>query len=259
MSHLEDRIALVTGGGTGIGEAVALDLARAGAKVTVCGRRLEPLLNTVKQIEELGGVAHAISTDMTDPDAIEKLAAEVLQASGAVDILVNNAGFSSQVRSARFVDANEWRGVMDVNTMGPAMLTKACLPGMLDKCRGDVVMISSLAANRPSVVAGAPYSAAKMATKGYMEVLAAEVRDLGVRCTTVYPGEVDTPILKNRPLPPDEAARAMMMQPEDVSAAVMMAVSLPHRATASEISVSPTFNRDFSEDLKAALTKSKPS
>jgi NADP-dependent 3-hydroxy acid dehydrogenase YdfG len=254
MSILAGRTALVTGGGTGIGEAVAYDLANAGVDVTVCGRRLEPLEDTVRQIESRGGKARAIAADLTDPEAIESLAEQMLSA-GAVDILVNNAGFSSKVRSARFIGADEWRGVMDVNTMGPAMLTKALLPAMIERGKGDVVLISSMAAIRPNILAGAAYSAAKIAAKAYMEVLSSEVRRYGIRCTTVYPGEVDTPILENRALPPKQDVRELMLQSEDISAAVMMAVSLPHRATATEIAVSPTAPRDFTEEVNAAFAK----
>lgn len=129
---------------------------------------------------------------------------------------------------------------------------------MISQGAGHVVMISSMAAIRPGVMAGVVYSAAKTAQKAYMDVLGQEVRQFGVRCTTVYPGEVDTPILDNRPLPPGEKERATMMQSEDISATVMMALSLPQRANVSEIAVTATFPRDMSADVRAALTKKTP-
>ena len=257
MGALTGRRALVTGGGTGIGEAVAKDLAAAGADVVVAGRRAEPLYDTVQNIQNAGGGASAIVADLTDPADIEKLANDVLS-SGGIDILVNNAGFSSKVRSARYISAEEWRSVMDVNTMGPALLTRALLESMIERGNGDVVMVSSMAALRPGVMAGVVYSAAKSAAKAYMEVLAQEVKRYGIRCTTIYPGEVDTPILDNRALPPGDAERATMMQSEDISAAIMMALCLPHRATVSEIAITATQPRDMSADIKAALTKQTP-
>lgn len=253
---IADKKALVTGGGTGIGAAIAKDLAEQGAVVVVTGRRQGPLDATVAAIEASGGKARAMTADLTDPSEIEALAA-ALNAQGGVDILVNNAGFSSKVRSTRYIGADEWRGVMDVNTMGPAMLTRALLPAMIEREGGDVVMVSSMAALSPNVMAGAVYSAAKVAAKAYMEVLQQEVKRYGIRCLTVYPGEVDTDILDNRALPPDEAARALMMQSEDISAAVMMALALPHRATVTEIAITATMPRDMSADFKAALTKQK--
>lgn len=254
---LEGKTALVTGGGTGIGAAIAEDLAEAGVDVTVCGRRLEPLEETVARIAERGGTARAVTADMTNEDDILRLAEDVL-GRGGVDILINNAGFSSKVRSARYIGADEWRDVMDVNTMGPAILTRHLLGPMLDKGEGDVVMISSMAALRPNVMAGVVYSAAKVAAKAYMEVLQQEVKAQGIRCLSVYPGEVDTPILDNRPLPPGTAERALMMQSEDISAAVMMALSLPHRATVTEIAITATVPRDMTADVRAAREKQTP-
>ncbi len=257
MIAFEGRVALVTGGGTGIGRAVAQDLATAGAEVVVCGRRLAPLEETVQAIAEAGGNARADSCDLTDPAATEGYAARLLERHGGVDILVNNAGFSSRVRSARYIGAEEWRDVMDVNTLGPAILTRALLPAMIDKGAGDVVMISSMAAIRPNVMAGAVYSAAKSAARAYMEVLASEVRRHGIRAITIFPGEVDTPILDKRALPPDEKKRATMMMPEDISATVMLAVGLPRRAMISELAMVATEPRDQAPDVAAAMAKDR--
>ncbi len=256
-TDLSGRVALVTGAGTGIGKAIAIDLAEAGACVLTCGRRKELLEQT---LSELGGAnnGRSYAADLTDPVAAEKVAADIVTDYGSVDILINNAGFSSKVRSARHIGAEEWQGVMDVNTLGPVILTKFLLPGMIEKQRGDVVMISSLAGLRPNVMAGAAYSAAKAAARAYMEVLYSEVRRHGIRCTTIFPGEVDTPILDNRALPPDATARATMMQAEDISAVVMTALQLPPRATVLELSIGATEPRDMSDDVRAALTKEKP-
>ncbi|MBT3333741.1 MAG: SDR family oxidoreductase [Rhodospirillaceae bacterium] len=255
MSLLQGQTAFVTGAGTGIGKAIAQDLAAAGVKVIVCGRRPGPLEETVQSITAVGGVASAVTCDLTDPDAIEECAQALLAEHGTIDILINNAGFSSKIRSSRYIGAEEWRDVMDVNTMGPVVLTKALLPAMVEKGRGDVVMISSMAAINPSIMAGAAYSAAKVAARAYMNVLAQEMRPYGIRCITVFPGEVDTPILDNRALPPDAETRARMMMPEDISAAVLMAVSLPRRAMVSELAIAATDPRDMSADVAAAKTK----
>jgi NAD(P)-dependent dehydrogenase (short-subunit alcohol dehydrogenase family) len=255
MSSLQGQTAFVTGGGTGIGRAIAIDFAGAGAKVIICGRRAGPLAETVQLITDAGGTASAVTCDLTEPDAIEQCAQALLSEHGAIDVLVNNAGFSSKIRSARYVGAEEWRAVMDVNTMGPVVLTKALLPTMIEQGRGDVVMISSMAGLNPSIMAGAAYSAAKAAARSYMNVLAQEMRPHGIRCITIFPGEVDTPILDNRALPPDMVTRARMMLPEDISAATLMAVSLPRRAWVSELAIAATDPRDMSQDVAAAKIK----
>jgi len=257
MVDISEKIALVTGAGTGIGQAIAMDLAKAGAIVLICGRRKEPLDQTIRAFpNSKKGKSYAV--DLTDPSDTENLAAKITAKYGAIDILVNNAGFSSKVRSARFVDSTEWQSVMDVNTHGPVILTRALLPAMIEKERGDVVMISSLAGLRPNVMAGAAYSAAKAAARAYMEVLYSEVRRYGIRCTTIFPGEVDTAILDHRALPPDTAARSSMMQPGDISSVVMTALQLPQRATVLELSIGATEPRDMGPDIKAALTKKSP-
>lgn len=255
MFSLTGQSALVSGGGSGIGRAIALDLGKAGVNVTLCGRRIEPLEETAQMIFDGGGTADALVCDLSEPPAIEQLAAQIIKRNGGVDLLINNAGFSSKVRSARYISADEWRNVMDVNTLGPAILTRSLLQPMIDRGRGHVVMISSMAAIRPGVMAGVVYSSAKSAARAYMDVLSAEVRQHGIRCTTIFPGEVDTPIMKNRALQPDNATLALMMQPEDISAAVMMAISLPERANVSELMITATFPRDMTADVNAALSK----
>lgn len=257
MGIFDKKTALVTGGGSGIGRAIALDLAAAGANVVVCGRRFEPLEQTVAAIAEAGGSGHAVSCDMTDPAAIDAFAAALTAQHGVVDILVNNAGFSSKVRSARHIKADDWQSVMDVNAMGPAMLTRCLLEGMIAQGSGDVVMISSVAALRPGIMSGGAYAAAKAAARAYMDALAQEVRSHGVRCITIFPGEVDTPILDKRPRPPTAEERATMMQAGDISAAVMMALCLPRRTMVSELTITAAIPRDVSIDIAAALEKTE--
>ncbi len=255
----KDKTAVVTGGGTGIGRAIAMDLAAAGAHVVVVGRRSAPLAETVAAISAAQGSAEAVSADLTQQTEIDGLASRLLDQSGAaVDILVNNAGANSSVRSTRYIDEREWQTVMDINMRAPAMLTRALLAPMVERGNGDVVMISSMAAISPGVMAGAVYSASKSAARSYMEVLAQEVRNRGVRCITIFPGEVDTAILDERALPPTAQARSQVMQPEDVSSMVLMALALPRRAMVTELAVSATATRDVSAETEAAMTKMRP-
>ena len=258
MGKLEDKTALVTGGGTGIGRATALLFAQEGAVVIVSGRRKEPLEAVVSEIEAAGGAGWAHSADMENAGAVQELATAVLERHPTVDVLVHNAGHSSKVRSTRYISQAEWDSVIAVNATGPAMLTKALLPAMLAHGGASVIMVSSVAALRPGVMAGAAYGAAKAASRNYIFGLGAELRQLGIRATSVLPGEVDTPILDNRPMPPSADQRAGMIAAEDIAEAILTAAALPERTVIEEMVLMPTRLRDYSADVAAARTLGAP-
>ena len=142
-----------------------------------------------------------------------------------MDILINNAGHSSKARNVRWVGQEEWDAVINVNLTGVYALIQAALPGMIERGGGTIVTVGSVAALKPGLIGGAPYGAAKAGVLNLMGHVHTVLRDKGIRATTVMPAEVDTPILNNRPLPPDAAARATMAQPEDVAAAIMLCVT----------------------------------
>jgi NADP-dependent 3-hydroxy acid dehydrogenase YdfG len=251
MGQLDGQVVLVTGGGTGIGREAARLLAAEGAHVVVAGRRLEPLELVVKEITAAGGTAVARSADLEKPDEAAALARWTLDTQGRVDILVNNAGHSSTIRSIRWVGLRDWDGVLSVNLTGVYVLTQAVIPGMLERGGGVIITVSSVAAIRPSLIGGAPYSAAKAGVRALMGEIHSELRNQGIRVTTIMPAEVDTPILDRRPLPPGPDARATMMQAEDVAQVILLCATLPPRTVIEEIVMSPTFQRDVTADIAA--------
>jgi NADP-dependent 3-hydroxy acid dehydrogenase YdfG len=252
MAKLDGQVAIVTGAGSGIGRATAHMLAAEGATVVAAGRRRAPLDALVAEIARSGGRADARTADVGDPDQAVALARSILERHGRVDILVNNAGSSSRVRNIRWVGREDWERVFAVNLTGVYALTQAVLPDMIARGGGTIVTVSSVAAIRPGLLGGAPYGAAKAAVRNLMGHLHTVLRDKGIRATTIMPAEVDTPILDNRPLPPDARARATMMQPEDVAAAILLCVTLPLRTVVEEMVLSPTIQRDLSADLAVA-------
>jgi NADP-dependent 3-hydroxy acid dehydrogenase YdfG len=255
---LAGKVALVTGAGTGIGRSAALLLAGGGAQVALAGRRRPPLDAVVTEIEKAGGRSAARAADVADAVQARELAAWALTTFGRVDVLVNNAGFSSRARSIRWIGLEEWEHVFAVNVTGVYLLTQALLPSMIERGAGTVITVASMAALRPSGLAGPAYSAAKAAARNMMGHIHAELRTKGIRATTILPAEVDTPILDKRPLPPDAAARATMMQPEDVAQAILLAATLPERTVVEEIVMSPTKPRDVSADLRAGFRVGAP-
>jgi NADP-dependent 3-hydroxy acid dehydrogenase YdfG len=252
MGRLDGQVAIVTGAGSGIGRATALLLAAEGATVIAAGRRAAPLEALAADITAAGGRAAARTVDVGDPDQAAALARWTVAEHGRVDVLINNAGSSSRVRNIRWVAREEWERVVAVNLTGVYALTQAVLPDMIARGGGTIVTVSSAAALRPGLLGGAPYGAAKAAVRNLMGHIHTVLRDKGIRATTVLPAEVDTPILENRPLVPDARARATMMQPEDVAAAILLCVTLPARTVVEEIVLSPTVQRDLSADLAVA-------
>jgi NADP-dependent 3-hydroxy acid dehydrogenase YdfG len=248
---LAGQVAIVTGGGTGIGRETAKLLAAEGARVVIAGRRKPPLDEVVAEIERAGGHAVARQADVSSVDEAAALGEWVRQTYGRVDILVNNAGHSSPNRTV-WVEHDDWRQVVDVNLNGIYALTRAVLPAMLERGGGAVIAVTSLAALRPGLISGAAYGAAKAAARNFMQFVHTTLRDQGIRATTIVPAEVDTPILDQRPHPPDANARATMMQAEDVAQAILLCVTLPARTVIEEIVMSPTRARDASAEIATA-------
>lgn len=258
MGVLTGQVAIVTGGGSGIGESTARMLAAEGAQVVVCGRRPTPVESVARAIEKDGGLCVARAVDLENADAAAAFARWTLERFGRVDVLVNNAGHSSHARSLRWVDRSEWESVMAVNLTAVYVLTQAVLPGMLERGGGTIVTVGSLAALKPGLIGGAVYGAAKAAVRNLMGHVHNTLRNRGIRATIIMPAEVDTPILDKRPLNPDPAARATMMQAEDVARVILLAVTLPPRTVIEEIVMSPTILRDQSQDIAIAAMAGAP-
>jgi NADP-dependent 3-hydroxy acid dehydrogenase YdfG len=255
---LAGKVVLITGAGTGIGRSAALMMAADGAAVAIAGRRQAPLDAVVQEIERAGGRAAARACDVSQQAEARALGRWAEATFGRVDVLVNNAGHSSKVRAARWVSDEDWNAVVNVNLNGVFALTQTVIPGMLARGEGTIITVSSVAGIRPGLLGGTPYGAAKAGVRNFMGSVLGEFRSQGIRATTILPGEVDTPILDRRPLPPDAEARATMMLPEDVAAAILFVATLPQRVAVEEIVMTATFPRDVSQDLEVARRLGEP-
>jgi NADP-dependent 3-hydroxy acid dehydrogenase YdfG len=239
VSQLAGKIVAITGGGTGIGAGIAKGLAAAGCKVTVGGRRVEPLESLASSISSEHAVrAHAI--DVADAQSVKTFFADIRAEVGDVDILVNSAGVNIQKRTMAEMSPEDWDRVMQINATGAYRCIHEVLPAMRQQKDGLVVNISSVAGKRAISLGGIAYCASKFAMTALGTAVSNEVREEGVRITNVYPGEVNTPILDNRPTPVTQEHKDSILQPEDVASVVVTICSLPPRANVPEVVIKPT-------------------
>jgi NAD(P)-dependent dehydrogenase (short-subunit alcohol dehydrogenase family) len=186
------RVAIVTGASSGIGRAVALDLAGRGATVVVAARRADMLEDVAATCRKVSPNSEAVVTDVGERSAVEKLVAGTLERHGKIDLLINNAGIPLRIHAIRLTPDDVERA-MRINYLGAAWATLAALPGMLERKDGHIVNVSSVAGRVGSPRESA-YTAAKFAMTGFSEVLAADLAGTGVHVHVVYPGPIETEI-----------------------------------------------------------------
>jgi NAD(P)-dependent dehydrogenase (short-subunit alcohol dehydrogenase family) len=194
--RLDGRTAIVTGGGRGIGAAVARELTGRGARVTVFAR-------TAAEVDEVvrsGGAALAVAGDVTAEADLVRLRASHERVLGPCDVLVHAAGVLERGR-VEVLDPAAWRRVLEVNLTGVFLLTRAVLPGMRARARGRILAIASIAGHL-GTPEGSAYNASKWGLIGFAKSLAEELRGSGVQVMTVSPGGVDTRMLAQTPFPP---------------------------------------------------------
>ena len=185
-NDLSDQVALITGGGRGIGASIARELAAAGARVAVAARTREQVEQVAR---EIGGLA--VEVDVTDREAVERMVAEVKRELGPIDLLVANAGVSNDSGPLWDSDPGEWWNVFEVNVLGVYLCCSAVLPGMLERSRGRVVITGSGAGYLPGSTNTA-YSASKAAVNRLGETLAESLKESPVRVFHFSPGLVKT-------------------------------------------------------------------
>ena len=189
--ELSGQVAIVTGGGRGIGRSISIALAAAGVSVALVGRSQVPLDEATSDIQSSGGRAVAIPADVTDRDAVERMAKSVEEHLGPIDLLVNNAGSSGVIGPVWEADPERWWHDVEVNLLGPFLCCRAVLPGMLSRRQGRIINLSSGSANHPSPYASS-YSASKAALQRLTDSLAVSTRELGVQAFAISPGLVRT-------------------------------------------------------------------
>jgi 3-oxoacyl-[acyl-carrier protein] reductase len=232
----QGRIAFVTGATEGIGRAIAFALGQEGWRVGVCARTPEKVEAMEAALDAAGIEAAGVVADVGVEADVDAAVRELTERLGPIDTLVNNAGVLI-AKPVLELTLEEWDRTMATNVRSMFLVTRAVLPGMRARGRGDIVNVASLA-GRNGFVGGTAYTASKHAVLGFSRSLMLETRKEGIRVVAVCPGSVATAMLADQPMLKADAAR--IMQPEDVAATVLAALQLPSRALVSELDVRPT-------------------
>jgi NADP-dependent 3-hydroxy acid dehydrogenase YdfG len=239
MGRLAGKVAVVTGGGSGVGKATALLFLKEGAKVVIAGRDAAKLAAVAAEANA-GDAFRTVPTDVSSAAACQALVDAATQAFGRVDVLVNNAGTNIKARTIRELTPESWDMMIGANLQGAFYCTKAVLDQMFERKDGVIVNVVSVAGKRANPLGGAAYVAGKFGMGGLGLVLSNEEKDSGVRVSNVYPGEIDTPILSARPRPVTDEQRALILKPEDVADAILFVATLPPRVSIPELVIKPT-------------------
>ncbi|RJX32513.1 MAG: glucose 1-dehydrogenase [Desulfarculus sp.] len=220
--RLKDKVAIVTGSGQGIGEAIALEFARQGAKVAVMGRRQGALDQVAAKIKAAGGTGLALAGDVRQPADIDRVVSDTVKAYGKLDILVNVAGILISTDVPGHTE-KIWDDTMDTNVKGTFLMIQRALPEMLKQGRGKIINIASIAGEIGFPNAAA-YCASKAAIQGLTKALAMELAPKGINVNCIGPGDVETPLNRHLLQDPvylksriDQTPAGRVGQPKDIA------------------------------------------
>lgn len=232
----ENQTALITGGGTGIGAAAAEELAANGLNIVVVGRRAGPLEEVAGRIRARGGQAAAMPADVTNYDAVERVANRTVDRFGRIDLLVANAAVHD-VSSIDSGDPAWWGRLIQTNVMGVIHVVRAVLPLMYRQGSGHIIIVASVS-GRVTYTGETVYVASKHATVAFADCLRQEASPRGIRVTTIEPGMVDTPMLDN-PFARELRKTVTPLSPSDCARAILFAFQQPPNVAINEIVMRP--------------------
>jgi len=238
MSFLAKKRVLVTGGGSGIGLATARLLLQNDASVAITGRSLSRLRQAADSLQA-GDRLLIHPCDLAQSGEVQQLVDEVTAQLGGIDILINNAGLNIKERLFSQLTPESWQDLIAGNLDGAFHAMHAVLPQMRKRKEGLIININSISGVRANPLGGVGYIAAKFGLRGLAMGVAAEEKPNGIRVTSIYPGEVNTPILEARPEPVSEERKQAMLQPEDVAASVLFVANLPAHVAIPEMIITP--------------------
>ena len=238
INNIAGKNVLLIGGGSGMGRASALALSNEGAKVVIAGRKIEPLEMTASLAENPDSI-FSQKADVTDRESIDHLYQWFDKQIGRLDFLVHAAGINVAMRSMKELSPEEWDKLININLTGTYNVMRLALDRMRLQKQGLIILLNSVAGRRSVPLAGIGYNASKFGMSGLGVGVAEEEKENGIRVTNIYPGEVNTPILDNRKIPPTQDHRESILQSEDIASVVMHICGLPERAHIPEIVIKP--------------------
>jgi NADP-dependent 3-hydroxy acid dehydrogenase YdfG len=233
------KSAVITGAGSGVGRAIALQLAQQGWRIALIGRRIEPLQETPK-LSDLSAEDFLVTPcDIGNPSAVAEMGKKVLEQFGEVEVLVNAAGTNAPRRSLEVLSLEDYHAMLNTNLNGAYYCVQAFLPQMRDRKTGTIINIVSDAGKQASPKAGPAYVMSKFGLAGLNQSINAEERANGIRACAIFPGDIDTPLLQKRPEPPGTEARSKMMRAEDVANCAVFCINMPQHVIVEEMLVRP--------------------
>jgi NAD(P)-dependent dehydrogenase (short-subunit alcohol dehydrogenase family) len=261
--ELRDKTAIVTGAGRGIGEGIALVLAREGANVVLTARKMEEIAAVAKKIEVGGGKALPVVADSSKKADVLVMAEAAVKRFKGIDILVNNAGIEATPTQVVDLPEEQWDQVLSINLKGVFLCCQAVIPTMIENKKGKIVNIASLAARRMSFFGSADYTASKYGLAGFSHHLAWELAEYNINVNTICPGAVMTPLAEARSTPEFRAYVTKRLIPlgrfctsEDIAEAVVFFASeRSSMITGQLLDVDGGTLTGYGEDVRPLLKK----
>lgn len=236
--ELAGKSVLVAGASSGIGAATAIRTAACGAAVTLFARNIDRLKKVCEQIAAAGGTADIFSGDATDESAVAAAVEQTVSRTGRLDVLVNSVGVNIPDRALTVLTEKRWHHLLETNVDSAFVLTQAALPQFRAQHNGLLLHISSVCAKRADM-SGVGYQASKAAVAALAHATMEEERANGLRVTVVYSGFANTPLVQQRPVPPDPHELDLALDPDDVARMCVAVMAMPARAHVPEVLVAP--------------------
>ena len=240
------RICIITGAGSGIGLVTAIEMAKRGFELICVGRNIDKLDSAKDEIKKQGIDADIFSLDVSNRKMVFQMVDDVIKKFGQIDVLINNAGHSSNHRRLLSTTEAEIESVVGTNILGTIYCTQAVVEQMSKIDSGTIINVSSIAGISASVQGGMIYSATKSAIINFTEFINYEYKFNRIRATAIMPGEVRTPALDRRPIPPSEADKANMADPIDVANIIAYVAEMPTNVCVPQLVIRPNVSRDSS-------------